>query len=426
MRFPFVASAAIIIAAALAACNGGQATNYVAPPPTGPPAAGPVTLTGVSTTQGAGTASGITGSLTYVGGTGTVNATSSGTNPTGTTAVAPVDRIRVAAVSATSATVYYVTISSTAGATLTGLPAVSLLLMTPAVGTFQEARFSAGTWTNVSGATSAANSAGTAVSFPQGATAITIPAGGSIFLAFYQGNFPQATPVGQIANNVLVDPGFESPATAPPIGSPITSTGWTVCSFMTVAPGVAPPARAIGTFTPEPLSATTPGPAAAIEAAGTTIAQGTGAPHPTQFTVLANSGTHAAVFGAVFSNRQYEDYRYNGLCQLVTVPNNPGMSMSLLANGNDSSTDINFEVMALNTSGQYLGTIYEDPNPITGTSPGETMYRAVTVPQSSLAPFVGQTIQLFVGLWIDDGSSSSGMGFSGYYFLDDLNLTGTP
>jgi hypothetical protein len=427
MRFPLAVSAAAVVAIAIAACSGGQQPAYTPPPPSGGVASpGALALTGYGQSQSTGTASGITGTLTYVGGTGTVTAASSATAPAGTTTVSPVDRIRVeATTSPTSPNVYYVTISSTAGATLLGLPQVSLTLATAAVGTFQEAQFSSGTWTNVSGATATTNSAGTAVSFPATKKTVTIAAGGSIYLAFYQGTYPQPTPVGQIANNVLADPGFES-GTFGAIGAPITSTGWTQCTVTQSAPSPVPtavPNRAYSTFTPIPN--TTPG--AVIDTAGTSVAVSTSTapPVPTQSTVPVNSGTHAAVFGGVFTTYALDNYKYNGLCQTVTVPNNPGMQMALFANGTDSKSYVNFEVDALNANDQYIGNIYEDPNP-TGSpaaNAGNTAYQTVTVPQSSLTPYVGQTINLFIGLWINDGGSSK---YSEYYFVDDVNLTGTP
>ena len=430
MRFPLAVSAAAIVAVAVAACTGGQPSTYIAPPPAAAPT-GALVLSQSAQPQSAGTAGGVTGTLTYVGGTGSVTSASSATAPAGTTTVTPAGRVRVEAVSATSPNVYYVTISSAAGATLNGLPSIALQLATAAIGTYQEAQFGGGKWTNVSGATATVNSAGTAVEFPPGQTAVTIPAGGSIFLAFYQGNFPQPTPAGQLANNVLSDPGFES-GSAAAFGSPITASGWTVCSFNASVPNAPAPNRAFSTFTPQPVGGANPGPAAAIKAKGTAVPQGTSTatPLPTQFTVPVNSGNDAAVLGGVFSNQQFEDFRYNGLCQQVTVPaNNPGISMQLWANGNDGSKFFNFEVDALNTSGQFLGNIYEDPNPIGSPnpgSPGDSAYRAVTVPASSLTPYAGQTIDLFVGVWIDGGSSSGSTSFGSYYFVDDFNLTGTP
>jgi hypothetical protein len=422
MRLPFAASAAAVIVVAIAACSGGQPSTYVAPP-TGAAAtgtAGPLTLSQTAQVQSAGTAGGVAGTLTYVGGTGTVTAASSAAAPAGTTTVAPVSRLRVTATSPTSPNVYYVTISSTAGATLSGLPGVSLALSTPAIGTYQEAQFAKGTWTNVPGATSATNTAGTAVQFPSTSTALTIPAGGSVFLAFYQGNFPQPTPAGQLANNVLSDPGFEN--TAAPLGSPVTSAGWTVCTITAGSNGAVPPAsRPFSSFTPIP--GTTPG--AAIEAAGTSVAQGTGTPLPTQTTVPVHSGNSAAVFGGVFSTYAMANYAYNGLCQQVTIPANPAAQLYVFANGTENSLAyLGFDVDVLDTTGKYVANLV-DENQIAVSPPGDTAYRLISIPTSSLSPYIGQTVQLFVGIWTKAGSSSNSTTYSGLYFVDDFNLTGS-
>jgi hypothetical protein len=415
MRFPLTLPAIAIATLAIAACSAGQSVNTVTPPAGSGPISGPLSLSGSSLTQSTGTAGGVSGVVTYPGGTGIVAATSSATNPAGTTVVTPSDRARVAATAgATSPNVYYVTISSTAGATLNGLPAVNLVLSTAAVGTFQEAQFSAGAWANVAGATASPSKDGLSVGFPQGTTTITIPAGGSIFLAFYQGSNPTLT--GPAGPNVLADPGFEGTAAA--FNTPITSTGWTQCSVSASAPGAPAPNQAFSTTAPGPTA--TPG--AAILAVGTSIPVGSAAPVPTVNSVIVAGGTHAAVFGGQFTNFDEEDLRYNGLCQTVKVPNNPGMTLSVLANGNDFATRFDLEVDALNTSNQFLGNIFQDVSPIVSGSAGDTAYRSITVSQANLTPFVGQTINLFVGAWVKDGNFATA---SGYYFVDNLNLTGT-
>ena len=115
MRFPLAVSAAAVVAIAIAACSGGQQPVYT-PPPSGSVASpGALALTGYGQAQSIGTASGITGTLTYIGGTGSVTATSRATAPAGTTTVSPNDRVRVEASSSpTSPNVYYVTTTGTA------------------------------------------------------------------------------------------------------------------------------------------------------------------------------------------------------------------------------------------------------------------------------------------------------------------------
>jgi hypothetical protein len=417
MRFPLAVTAAAIIAVAVAACNAGQPANYIAPPAGGGTTTGPLALGPTSQTQSAGSANGITGSLSYVGGTGTVTAASSATAPAGTTTVSPAGRIRISA-SATSPTVYYVTISSAAGATLTGLPAIALLLTTPAVGTFQEAQFSKGTWTNVPGATSVTNTAGTAVQFPSTATGVTIPAGGSIFLAFYQGSYPQPTPPGQVANDIINNPSFASATYADWPATP-NATGWTQCTFNSSATGSTAP-HAYPAFTPDPGET----PLASIQAIGAP-APSFGTPVPAQQTVPGPGvgSTNAAVLGGSFVGFSLEDFRYQGLCQVVTIPTNPSMTLSVFAAGNQKQSFFELEVNLLNSAGQFVANVYTDPNPIavpTASNTGDTAYRMVTVPQSSLTPYVGQTYTLFLGIW------GNGHGnFSGYYFVNNFTLAGS-
>jgi hypothetical protein len=335
----------------------------------------------------------------------------------------PAGRIRLQAISATSPQVYYVTLTSTTGATLSGLPQVSLSLNAAAVGTFQEAQYTAGAWANVSGSSATLNSAGTSVVFTMGTTAVTIPANGSIYLAFYQGNYPNATPTPLAPpTNIIADSSFSS-GKAAAYGTAIGSTGWTQCTISGLAPGATAPTRALSTFTPTPGS--TPG--ASIAAGGSSVTVGTAAPHPSQTNVPVTAGSsYAAQFGGVFSNYNQEDLRYNGLCQLITMPLNPTLTFNIFANGNDGSTYDDFEIDVLNTTGQYVGHLYEDPNPTTSSVSGDTTYRAVSVPTTTLSPYVGQTVELFVGLWVDAGSASNSLSYGEYYWLDNLSLVGNP
>lgn len=424
MRFPFAVSAAAVVAIAVAACTGSPPANFIAPPTNAAATTAAVTLGGGSATQSAGTSGGVTGILTYVGGSGTVTSASSATAPAGTTAVTPAGAIRIeATASPTSPNVYYVSISSAAGATLSGMPAVNLSLSTPAVGNYQEAQFINGKWSNIAASTSNATGSSfgaTAVSFPQGKAAITIAAGGSIFLAFYQGTFPAPTPPGQVQNTALADPGFEG--TAAPLGSTVSTTGWTVCTITASAAGSAPAGnRPFSSFTPTP--GTTP--QAAILAAGTSIPQGTGTPKPTQSTVPVELGNQAAVFGGVFSNFNAANYAYNGLCQTVKIPNNPVGSLSVWANGTEnSSTFLGFEVNVLDMTGKFVANLI-DENQIALTPPGDANFRQVTIPNGSLSPFAGQTVEIFVGIWTKAGSSTGSTTFSGYYFVDDIGISGS-
>jgi hypothetical protein len=349
-----------------------------------------------------------------------VAATSAATNPAGTVAVTPMAGLRIVeATSATSPNIDYVTLSSSTGASLTALPAFNLVLSTAAVGTYQEAEFINGKWNNVATASSNTTSGvgATSVFFASVKGAITIPAGGSVFLAFYQGNFPGATPSGQIVNTAIGDPGFEGTAAA--LGSPVTATGWTACTITKTATGDSlPGTRPFSSFTPTPGS--TPG--AFIEAVNTTVPQGTATPAPTVTAVPVEAGKQAAVFGGVFNNFNQADFAFNGLCTQVKVPTNPIAELSVWANGTENSLAfLGFEVNVLDTTGAFQANLV-DENQIAVTPPGDTGFRQITLPSSGLTPFAGQTVQLFVGIWTKAGSSTGSNAFSGYYFVDDFNM----
>jgi hypothetical protein len=419
MRFPLAVSAIAVVAIAVAACTGSPPSTFVTPPVTSAASTGAVTLSGGAATQSAGTAGGVTGILTYAGGSGTVTAASSASAPAGTTAVTPQSGLRVEATSPpTSPNIYYVTISTTTGATLPALPAVNLTLSTPSVGTYQEAQFLNGKWSNIAvSASNTANGQGaTSVSFPPGKS-LTLAPGASIFLAFYQGSFPGPTPPGSVVNTALADPGFEG--TAAVLGSAVTKTGWTVCTITAAGTGATFPGnRPVSNFTPVPGST----PAAVILAAGTSVPQGTGTPKPTQNTVPVENGNQAAVFGGVFNNFNAADYAYNGLCQMVTIPANPLGSVAVFANGTENNTAfLGFQVNILDTTGKFLANVV-DENQIQTTPPGDQNYRPVPLLNSALSPFAGQTVELFVGIWTKAGSSTGSTVFSGYYFVDDIAI----
>lgn len=430
MRLPIALSAAALIAVAAAACSGGQSSNYVAPPAAGTAqglSTQPVTLSNNGTIESAGTANGITGALSFGPGSGTVSSIGSATAPGGTSTVVPAAKNRIVLADATSSptspNVYYVTITSPTGATLSGLPAVNLAFSTPAVGTYQEAQWNGTAYANVTGATATVNPSGTAVSFPPTSTPITIKANGSIYLAFYQGTYPNATPKPVATpTNVIADSGFES-GTYATYGSPVTSTGWTVCSVTQAATGSTFPSTRYPYSTYTPLPGTTP--AAVIDTAGTTIPQGTKTPAPIT-SVIANSGTHAAVFGQLFNNYNAGDWLYNGFCQAIKMPGNPTLSMAILGTGTENnSAYFALDISVLDATGKFLSEIY-DENVIATAPPGDSTYRTVTVPTTLLQPYVGQNVQMFVGIWTKAGSSSNSMVYSGYYFVDDFILSGIP
>jgi hypothetical protein len=426
MRLAFMAfGTTVLAAAALAACTTSNPNNAYIAPPSGPVSSGALSLSGTSEQQQLPGADGITGVVTYGAGSGVVTVATSTTAPAATIPVEPSALRRTK--SGTSPTVFYVTISSQVGATLSGLPGIALVLPSPAATPYQEAQFTGTVWTNVEVGVISGNS----VQFNSTSKAITIPAGGSLYLAIYQGSYPAPTPTPTptpqaTPTNVLADPGFENsnfgvytynaPATPPPPNT----TGWTQCSITATEAGVSAP-HAISAYTPNP--ATTP--AAVIDAAGTTIQQGTASPVPTVTTTQVHSGTYSAVFGSLFSTYNAANFGYNGLCQTVTIPADATISLFLWGTGNEGATYLDFDLMLLDTSGNLVTTL-DDQADITGTSPGDTTWQMVSVPSSTLVPYVGKTYELFVGIWTKAGSGSGSTKYSGYYFVDDMSLSGIP
>ena len=119
------------------------------------------------------------------------------------------------------------------------------------------------------------------------------------------------------------------------------------------------------------------------------------------------------------------NYAYNGLCQQVTIPANPAAQLYVFANGTENSLAyLGFDVDVLDTTGKYVANLV-DENQIAVSPPGDTAYRLISIPTSSLSPYIGQTVQLFVGIWTKAGSSSNSTTYSGLYFVDDFNLTGS-
>ncbi|HTW82644.1 MAG TPA: hypothetical protein VMD91_01100 [Candidatus Sulfotelmatobacter sp.] len=427
MRLLMLAFGATAVAAvALTACGGGGSTapSYLATPP---PAAGPGTfsLSSSGSQQQLPAVAGVTGVISWTGGSGVVDASTSTTNPTGTIPVNPA-ALRRAKAAATNPSVVYVTITAQTAATLEGLPGIGLTYPSAITGTYQEAEYANGTWTNVE---SAPETGGDAVSFTTGKTPITLAANGSIYLAIYEGTYPEPTPTPTptpqaTPTNVLADPSFESGTqvayTWPNATPSPNATGWTQCSVFAAESGVTP-IHPISSYTPNP--GTTP--AAVIMANGSSVPQGSSSPVPTQTTVPVASGTYAAVFGALFSNYNAGNYGYNGLCQTVTVPVGATMTMDYFANGNEGATYLDFDVLLLDTSGNYLATLL-DTTDITSSSPGDNAYKTQQIPATAFAPYVGQKVELFIGMWTKAGSGSGSTKYSGYFFIDDAQLMGVP
>ena len=156
-------------------------------------------------------------------------------------------------------------------------------------------------------------------------------------------------------------------------------------------------------------------------AAGAPIPVGTGSPVPTQTTVPTYNGdANAAVFGGVFSTYNLANFEYNGLCQTVTVPASVTFTMSIFGNGNEGATYVDFVVDLLDGNGNFLANLY------TENVENDTTFRTITIPSSTYSAYVGQTVELFVGMWTKSGSGSNSTKYSGYYFVDNVSLFGIP
>jgi hypothetical protein len=186
----------------------------------------------------------------------------------------------------------------------------------------------------------------------------------------------------------------------------------------------APPA---GTYTPIPGSS----PAAVIDPAGISAPAGSGTPPPATSitTTQVHTGSDAAVFGQLFSNYNAGDYRYNGLCQRVTVPAGatPVFNAYVLAAGNEASHYVEDMVAVIDsTSTQQLDNILymenvvnSSANPAVATS-GDTAFRNISFNLPSA--YSGTTFTLFIGMWTSSGSSSGATLYSSYWMVDDVSL----
>jgi hypothetical protein len=228
---------------------------------------------------------------------------------------------------------------------------------------------------------------------------------------------PSPTPI----PNAIGNGGFESPS-LPAYGSAVSAGNWTQCTIPDAnipasgAPAVqgpgntAPTPHPGTTFTPMPNTT----PAAVIQSSGTSIQQGSSSPVPTTSSVVVHSGTYAAVFGQLFNNYNAGDYRYNGLCQQITVPSTGVLNFSVYGTGNEGSLYVDFDAILLNGDGTWNSWLYDE------SADNDTSYRNVSVPMPSGT--YGNTYTLFIGMWTKSGSTSGATYYSGYYFLDDVSL----
>jgi hypothetical protein len=389
---------------------------------------------------------GISATLT-VAGSGNVNAGLTSTPPGSTPVIMSAARqsgtttqsVKTAAATPTPNTaLVYVTITASAASTISGLPSSNFTFQAAPSGTVFLAFFNGTQWVTVGSAGTLSGNTETfgAVTF---SPAIALAAGASMYLAVYTGGVlatptPAPTPspsptASPTAAPLLADPGFEG--TAAPIGSTITSTGWTQCTVnslaaITYSGGIngSNGAQPYASATPFPLTTFTPAagetPLAQIVKAGAAAPAGaaTATPVPVSTTVPVHGGTQAAQFGGVFNTFSAEDVRYNGLCQNITVPAAGGhISGFVVGYGNEPSAFVENLLGTINpSSNNALTNILYMENVTSPTSPGDTAYRAI----GPIAIPAGSTT-LFVGMATKSGTTGANT-FSSYWWVDDLSL----
>ncbi len=451
-----------VLAIGVAACSG-AGTNVADPLPHG------TAISSSGAVVSAGGVSGITSTIT-VAGSGNVNALESATPPGSTPAISSVARasgtttqsVKPAATVPNTALVYVV-ITASAAATISSFPASSFTFANAPTGTVFLAYYNTtlAQWVTIG---TAGTVSGNTVTFGAATISptISLAAGASLYVAVYTGGViatptpsptptasptpspsptpthtptpgPTSTPTGAAPTAtptvapLLADPGFEG--TVAPIGSTISSTGWTQCTVNSITAGTYSGGinGASGPYvnaTPFPLTTFTPSasetPLAKIVPNGAPAPAGlsTGAPQQTQTTAPVHGGSSAAQFGEWFNNYSADDVRYNGLCQNITVPAAGGhLSGFVFANGDESSSFVENLIGTVSpTSNNALTAILYMENVETATSPGDSTYRAI----GPIAIPAG-TSTLFIGMATKSGSTTTDL-FSSYWWVDDLSL----
>ena len=463
---PLLLAGGVLCAVVIAACANGGPTETLPPPAQqqASPAVGLTTLNGASVTATLPPASGITGSIVFPAGNGTIAQATSVTAPS---AVAPLSSARsgptlqsaarpvasssrtiaATAVPSNAVPLLYITLSTANGASLTAAPAFSLTLPTALTSVIPYlATWSGTAWDAVSSATGnpiAGTINGTNVTVPGGGGGIARLAGQSTYYSVYTVPAPSPSPSPTPAppTNLIADPNFAAGLSAaqtftwPGTPPPITATGWSQCtatsvsSQVYVSPNIAPSPAGINspppvsTYTPTP--ATTPG--AVPEKAGTAAPGGIYSPAPTQTTVpVYGTATTAGVFGGLFSNYNIGNWGYNGLCTQVAVPSNGAtLTAEVWESGNEYPGKyldlVNF-VGVVNGSESLIGYLYGE-NTQTAASPGDSAYRKITV-DIPASQYAGSNINLFIGTYAYGSSKSD---YYSYWFVDDVQvLAGEP
>jgi hypothetical protein len=255
---------------------------------------------------------------------------------------------------------------------------------------------------------------------------------------------PSPTPVPSVTPgatstpvNVLNDGGFES-------GAFSATAGWTACSI--AHPGPIP----TGTATPgAPFPAVAPLNVGAVIVSATSASfQGSATPNPVttpailggKFSALTYSGTTAQTAFPVTGGGKTGPAGANGICQTFAVP--AGAQLSMFVNEGGSDSGLNFadqEAELIPTTGANAGVaipLFLELNALSfvgkaetgGTPAGQTSNAggtyvmrgpyALTGPPYNLT--AGQTVQLFIGSFDSEPSSSFGV----YMFVDNVLVTG--
>jgi len=467
LKRPLLLAGGVLCAVVVAACANGGPTAYLPAPTQQPsPTVGLTTLNGASVTATLPPAGGITGSIVFPAGNGTIAQSTSVSAPSAVTAlsgarsgptvqsaarlVASSSRTTAATAVPSNATpLLYVTLSTTGGASLTAAPAFSLTLPTALTSVIPYLAFWSGSaWDAVSGPTGnpiPGTLNGATVSVPGGGGGIALLAGQSTYYSIYTVPAPSPSPSPSPAPsaspaNLIADPNFAAglsaaqtftwPATGTGTPPPITATGWSQCTATAVSnavyvsPNIAPSPAGINTppstSTYTPVPSTTPG--AVPEKAGTSAPGGTGSPAPTQTTVpVYGTATTAGVFGGLFNSYNIGNWGYNGLCQQVAVPSNGAtLTAEVWESGNDYPGKyldlVNF-IGVVDNNQNLIGYLYAE-NTQTATSPGDTAYRPITV-DIPASQYGGSNINLFIGMYAY--GSKSGAYYS-YWFVDDVQM----
>jgi hypothetical protein len=432
-----------VLAIGVASCSGPPGTTVQDPLPhgTGITTTGtPVTGTGVS---------GVTSSVTITG-SGNVNAIESSTPPTSLPAIQSVVRAGGSATQSVkpqattpNVALVYLAITASAAATITGFPASSFTFANAPTGSVFLAEFNAtaNAWQTIgpAGTVSGATVTFGAVTF---SPTIALAAGSSAFFAVYTGGViagsptptpspsPPASPTAAPPQvGVLANGGFESPTSPVAIGTAPTAGAWTQCSVTSLTAGLTftgglKGAVSVGagytnatpppvTASPMPIVGVTP--AAIIAAAGAPAPPGTFNPISTQITVPVHGGGFAAQFGEAFNNTNARSYRYNGMCQTVTVGANGGaLTGFVFEAGSESSGFVEDLIGTVDSTDKLTSLLYMENIEASATGT-DTAYRAI-----GPVNLTAGTQTLFIGQW--SNSSGTATYDSSYWWVDDLNI----